>query len=444
MSYQEKYLKYKNKYLILKNQLGGDNCSKCGGNITDGKCDKCDPSSVPAAAAAAPVESDTVDHPRCSECRKQSANLNYDELFEARCEQCSNQFTGLAKRRHGPLAFLAPFLHKEDAAALRLVNTVFKEAVDRRVWPKKPISGEFVLTAGSGGAGLGQFRGLCGLSLTPDEKHMLVCDPENHRVVVADARDGQSLRSLQGPAGTLDVPVQAIVVPQTSQLLVLDLNNSRVVVFAGVGDNTVVRTLGDGRGSGPRLLRSPWGLTVLDGDVADAAAPDGPVAVVADTYNHRLALWRVRDGTVVRHLGSEGTDKGQFKFPTAVTVVPAQAVGNDETWLVVADSGNRRVQVLTRTGTVVRVLQGDAVIKLEAWLSGVTVCIGTGEVLVTDKHNHRVLSWRLSDGEGLRVVCGGVKGSEPGQLSGPEGVVASGDGSLWVADKGNHRLCLFR
>jgi tripartite motif-containing protein 71 len=306
------------------------------------------------------------------------------------------------------------------------------------------ITGAFVLSCGSEGAGVGQFNMLRDLSLTPDETHLLTCDQGNHRVVVADARDGRSLRSLQGPAGTLGAPLQAVVVPQTGQVLVSDHNRCCVVVFAGVDDDTVVRRLGDGRGQGPRQFNGPCGLAVLDGDMADAAAPDGPVAVVADFLNHRLALLRVRDGTVVRHVGSKGAAAGQFDRPTAVTVAPARSTGTDESWLVVTDSWNHRVQVLTRTGTVVRVLQGDAVIKLGDWLYGVTVCIGTGEVLMTDCDNHRVVSWQLSDGGGLRVVCGGVQGSGPGQLSRPWGVAASGDGSLWVADQGNDRLSLFR
>jgi hypothetical protein len=304
------------------------------------------------------------------------------------------------------------------------------------------ITGEFVLSCGSWGGGLGQFKVLRGLTLTADETCLLVCDEKNHRVVVADARDGRCLRSLQGPAGALDEPIQAIVVPQTGEVLVVD-DFCLVVVFAGVDDDTVVRTLGDGEGHGPRQLYFPSGLSVLDGDEADAAAPDGPVAVVADSGNHRLALWRVRDGTVVRHVGSYGAAPGQFHNPSAVTVVPARSTGTDEAWMVVADSDNRRVQILTRTGTVVRVLQGDAVIELGYWLSGVTVCIGTWEVLVSDQDNNRVVSWRLSDGGGIRVVCGGVQGSGPGQLFGPEGVVASGNGSLWVAEHGNHRLSLF-
>lgn len=71
--------------------------------------------------------------------------------------------------------------------------------------------------------------------------------------------------------------------------------------------------------------------------------------MVADTDNHRLALWRVRNGTVMRHVGTQGAAPGQFNKPTGVTGVPAPATGTDEAWLVVADSMNRRVQVLMRT-----------------------------------------------------------------------------------------------
>ncbi len=281
---------------------------------------------------------------------------------------------------------------------------------------------------------------LAGLSLSPDETRLLVCDAGNKRVVVVDSRDGRSLHELRGPAGTLVFPVQAIVVPQTGQVLVVDHNRSVMVVFASVDDDTVVRTLGDGRGDGQQQLRHPLDIALLDGDVTDAVAPDGPVAVVADYFNHRLALWRVRDGTLVRHLGSRGDGPGQFLRPSAVTVVPARATGNAEAWLVVADDG--RVQVMTRTGAVVRELRGDADIELGRWFGSVTVCVLTREVLVTDTENHRVVSWRIVDGGGLRVVCGG-KGSDEGRFNQPDGLTVSRDGVLWVADAGSSRLCRF-
>jgi hypothetical protein len=117
-----------------------------------------------------------------------------------------------------------------------------------------------------------------------------------------------------------------------------------------------------------------------------------------------------------------------------------------EAWLVVGDSNNCRVQVLTRLGAVVRVLMaGDGVTPLGYWLPGLNVCAATAEVLVTDFLNHRVVSWRLADGGGYRVVCGtGAAGSGAGQFKCPYGIVTTLNGSVWVADKTNHRLCLYR
>jgi tripartite motif-containing protein 71 len=214
------------------------------------------------------------------------------------------------------------------------------------------------------------------------------------------------------------------------------------VVFAGVDDDTVVRTLGGGRGHGPRQLRVPQSVAVLDeGDAADR-----PVAVVADTNNDRLSLFRVDDDTLLRHVGSKGAAPGQFNFPSALSVVSSRLTGSGEAWLVVGDSRNHRVQVLTLLGVVVRVLAaGDGGGLLGSILTGVTVCEATGEVLVSDSANHRVVSWRLGDGGGCRVVCGsGEEGSGDGQFSFPVGVVTTSNGALWVADYRNHRLCLFR
>ncbi len=304
------------------------------------------------------------------------------------------------------------------------------------------LRGEFVRAVGSKGAGLGQFNRPQGLFLSPDETRLLVADCNNARVVVADARDGRSLRTLQGPAGTLVTPEGVAMVARTGQVLVVGWECELVVVFAGVDDDTVVRTLGDGNGHGPRQLESPDDVAVLDG--GDAA--DRPMAVVADTCNHRLSLFRVDDDTLLRHVGSYGAAPGQFVYPNAVSVVSSEVTGSGEAWLVVGDSGNGRVQVLTVVGVVVRVLMaGDGVDPLSNLLMGVTVCVATGEVLVSDSSNHRVVSWRLSDGGGCRVVCGsGVAGAGNGQLNNPRGLITTSDGALWVADGDNYRLCLFR
>jgi hypothetical protein len=113
------------------------------------------------------------------------------------------------------------------------------------------------------------------------------------------------------------------------------------------------------------------------------------VVVVADTWNHRLALWRLGDGTVWKHLGSKGTEPGQFFAPQAVTVTGAGA-------LVITD--DHRVQVLSVDGAVLCVLDPTSVVgvgRLGRYLNGLALYPGTDEILVTDFDNHRVvaLSW---------------------------------------------------
>jgi hypothetical protein len=113
------------------------------------------------------------------------------------------------------------------------------------------------------------------------------------------------------------------------------------------------------------------------------------VVVVADTGNHRLSLWRLGDGTVWKHLGSQGTEPGQFFYPRAVAVTGVGA-------LVVTDE--YRVQVLTVDGAVLCVLDPTAVVgvgRLCINLYGVALYPGTDEILVTDYINDRVvaLSW---------------------------------------------------
>ena len=113
------------------------------------------------------------------------------------------------------------------------------------------------------------------------------------------------------------------------------------------------------------------------------------MVVVADQFNHRLALWRLVDGTLWKHLGSQGTEPGQFAYPVAAAVTGAGA-------LVVTDE--HRVQVLTVDGAVLCVLDPTAVVgvgRLGRYLNGVTVYPGTDEILVTDCHSDRVvaLSW---------------------------------------------------
>jgi hypothetical protein len=119
-------------------------------------------------------------------------------------------------------------------------------------------------------------------------------------------------------------------------------------------------------------------------------------------------------------------------------------------WLAVAEQNNQRVQVVTLTGQVIRMLVGDAVnglgqLSREFW--GISVCVdaqGDPELLVADSANYRVVAFRL-DGSAARVVCGtGEEGSGPGVLNFPVGLAVTATGALWVGEYSNDRLSLFR
>ena len=127
------------------------------------------------------------------------------------------------------------------------------------------MQGEWQRTVGSQGYQPGQFQTPRGLALTPDEDFHLVADGGNRRVAVLQALDGAWVRQLTGPPGTLQHPYCVAVVPSTGEVLVSDGSRHCVIRFRAIDDDTVVGTLGTGRGSGPTEFNYPFGLAVLDG-----------------------------------------------------------------------------------------------------------------------------------------------------------------------------------
>jgi DNA-binding beta-propeller fold protein YncE len=277
------------------------------------------------------------------------------------------------------------------------------------------VQGQWQRAVGSQPDQPGQFNTPRGLALSPDEAFLLVVDANNHRVAVLRATDGVWVRQLMGPPGTLPNPF-GVAVASSGEVLVSDVNRHHVMRFRSIDDDTVVGTLGSGRGSGPTQFDHPFGLVVLDRPVrcfrllfncaifvfyfphffTHNILQEGSVVVIADCFNHRLALWRLGDGTVWKHLGSKGTEPGRFTYPTAVALTGA---GD----LVVTD--DHRVQVLSVDGAVLCLLEPTAVAgvgRLGNNLFGVTVCAGTDDILVTDHDNHRVVALTWSPDSNVR------------------------------------------
>jgi DNA-binding beta-propeller fold protein YncE len=224
-------------------------------------------------------------------------------------------------------------------------------------------------------------------------------------------------------------------------------------------------------------FNEPWGIDV---------APDGTV-YVADTWNHRVQ-WFTPDGEFLGMFGQEGygDSAGAFWGPRDVAVDSAGRV-------YVSDTGNKLIKVFDREGNYLAQFGGagyqtgflDEPVGLAVSNEGVVYVVDTwnqriqgflpieesgtfapvaewpvdgwfgqslenkpyldsganGAVCTTDPEAFRVLCFR-EDGEFLGG-WGGIFGTGPDQFDILSGVAVSEDGTVWVADSGNHRIMRF-
>ena len=164
------------------------------------------------------------------------------------------------------------------------------------------------------------------------------------------------------------------------------------------------------------------------------AAADGGMVWVVDSGNHRLQkLTRLRDtiddytGRVGLTVGGRGSARGKFESPSGAAV-------DSKSHLYVADTGNKRVQKFSAAGKFIR-----------EWTAGLAEPFGVAvdardRVFVTDAAQHRVLKF---DHAGKLLGTFGTRGSAPGQFERPLGIAVDIDGFVYVADSGNDRVQKF-
>jgi sugar lactone lactonase YvrE len=189
----------------------------------------------------------------------------------------------------------------------------------------------------------------------------------------------------------------------------------------GMGAETCIAGCKRGmQGSGPGELADPGGI-----DVNGAAAR----LWIADQGNERIQRWDSVLMTYQTEFGSAGAGQGQFVQPRSLV----EGGGS----VLVADTTLSRVQSFDSATSAFQSSFGTPGV-------GTTVvprslATGPGGIFVTDAPD-RVLRFNP---DGSLILRFGGPGAGPGDFDGPAGVAVAADGTVYVADLGNHRIQRF-
>ena len=138
------------------------------------------------------------------------------------------------------------------------------------------------------------------------EPHYATC----HSRVVATGKDGDA-------PGELDSPWGVAIHEETHQIFVANRVNHRVEIFSETGE--FFHQLGVGQ------LSQPWGIAIHGDSLYVSCEGD-------DTVN-KFSLTKL---CLVKRIGGEGSDNGQFKYPRQLTT---DLIGR----VFIADSENNRI-----------------------------------------------------------------------------------------------------
>ncbi len=309
-------------------------------------------------------------------------------------------------------------------------------------------------------------------TLTPLAARQLPTFPP--ATTVLGQTDSNSATAVSPPtAATLDAPSAVVIDPTTGKVFVADTANNRVLRYASY-DTLLTAAPAEyvfGQTSPTANATSPASATSLAGPTG-LWIDRGNRLWVADTGNNRVVLFRFAatrgddNPAAVVPLGqpnlataSPTTSISGMNAPTGLTV---DATGR----LWVADSGNNRVLEFESSSTLATAAPATGVLGQATFdtsaprsdqlglLDPVGVSVdSTGTLWVADRGNHRVLGYpsagTISDGTNAARVIGQTDfnvttpGTTATAFSSPSGVFADGTNNLWVLDGANSRALRF-
>jgi DNA-binding beta-propeller fold protein YncE len=278
----------------------------------------------------------------------------------------------------------------------------------RKTWYKKTIDTIF---------GKDEFEGII---LRPygvfvDADRIYVTDPGLQTVHVFDLRKQKYLKIRKADSEGLVSPI-GIAVDEKDNIFITDSAPGRVFVFDREGN--YLREIGSAD-----LFRRPSGIAVFEDRV-----------YVVDTHNHHVLVFSKEDGSMLFSFGRQGKEKGEFNYPTNISI---SRNGN----VYISDSMNFRAQVFDRNGKILSVFgkHGDGSGDMSK-PKGISVD-SEGHIYISDAHFDNV---QIFDGNGEFLLDFGNTGSEEGQMILPAGIFIDGNDRIYVADSYNRRVQIFQ
>src|SRR6266540_3033621 len=287
----------------------------------------------------------------------------------------------------------------------------------------------FVKKWGSRGTGDGQFLRIHDIDFNPSETRLYAIDRDGNRVQVFD-RDGTFLFKW-GSKGTVDgqftVPYSVDVVAN-GNVWIADRGNHRIQEFDK--DGKFLFRFGS-FGAKPGQFNNPRQVAV---------DKDMKYLYVVDSKNNRIQKF-FTNGTFVKSWGTLGTGNGQFSLPVSIIM---DSKGD----LIVNDRGTNRVQKFDSNGTFL--LKFGSAGKGDGQFSEI-------EHMATDSFDNIYVNDPQSgpDGSGIPrvqkfdtnghfITKFGSLGSGNGQFIDPEHLAVDFDGNVYVADRKNNNIQVFK
>ncbi len=263
------------------------------------------------------------------------------------------------------------------------------------------------------------------------EFHRLLLNGVNQQPVSRDGRAGRPGSRLGEFMGVRDV----WVAPDGQTVLVADAGNQRLQLLRLRSIQEATKFAAD-RGEFLRALELP-ALQLPD---KLRRFPIDPIGIDVDGTGHLFCLDSAHEvvlrfdpeWNLLGYFGGHGSEPGKFQHPTTV------AVNDAGTKVYVADSWNRRVQVLDAEGKTLGILEAP---RAQPFVEPFGVAVASdGSCYVTDSASHRIHRFTA---EGQWRGQWGGRGLKAGQFLSPRGVTVTADGRVIVLDQGNRRCQIF-